>query len=299
MFNIGPESSDSVLVALGILNRQGRLDTVRVSRLRPLAPDSSAVFRAEIPTAGLRQKQTAVILLDPQNQQNELFEDNNRVAVHFFVRKDTTRPELTVQIDGKEILPGDWVARQPTIEIEVSDNSALALTDTNLITVFLDGKRQAYGVGEAALRFQPESRPAGSGAKVVFQPNLSDGSHTLDVLARDATQNLTTTHLEFRVISAFQIRNFLNFPNPTEGATDFTYALTQPAESVSLALYTLSGRKIFGQDDLPTSAGPNIFHWDGRDADGDPLANGVYLAKITARRSGKAASALGKLIILR
>jgi flagellar hook assembly protein FlgD len=144
-----------------------------------------------------------------------------------------------------------------------------------------------------------EEKTTGSAAHVLFRPTLEDGFHTLDVVARDATQNLSTAHLEFRVISRFQIRDLLNFPNPTAGATDFTYTLTQPAEAVSLGIYTLSGRKIFSRGDLPAEAGPNVFHWDGTDAEGDPLANGVYLIRLTARHAGKTFSTIGKIILLR
>jgi hypothetical protein len=299
IFNIGPEVSDSVLVALTVRNDQAGLDTVAMSTLPPLQKDASARFEAWIPTAGLRGKRTAVILIDPADRQNELLKENNRISLHFFVRKDTTRPSVDIQIDGRTVLPGDLVASRPTIEIRVQDNSALALADTGLVTVFLDGNRQAFRGNEAVLQFRSEPKLTGSGARVLFRPMLADGSHTLDVVARDATQNLNTTHLEFRVVSRFQIRGLLNYPNPSRGATNLTYTLTQPAEEVSLRIYTLSGRKIFGRNDLPAEAGPNVFHWDGADAEGDPLANGVYLVKLTARRFGKTVSAIGKIIILK
>ena len=299
VFNIGPESSDSVAVTLLVLNNEGRPDTVAFSVLPPLHPDESDGFRATIPTAGLRGRRTAVVVLDPKNRQNELSEENNRLVLHFFVRTDTTRPLVRVQIDGREILPGDLVSKQPTIEIDVADNSFLALDDTALVTIFLDEQRQRYKENSSVLTFQSVTKADGSAARVVFTPTLDDGFHTLDVVAKDATRNLRTAHLEFRVISTFKIRDLLNFPNPTAGATDFTFTLTQPAEEVSLNIFTLSGRRIFRATDLPGEAGTNLFHWDGRDADGDPLANGVYLYKLTARRSGKTVSALGKLVVLR
>jgi flagellar hook assembly protein FlgD len=46
-----------------------------------------------------------------------------------------------------------------------------------------------------------------------------------------------------------------------------------------------------------------MLEWDGRDADGDELANGVYLYKITATQEQNGASLraeeIGKLVVQR
>jgi flagellar hook assembly protein FlgD len=54
------------------------------------------------------------------------------------------------------------------------------------------------------------------------------------------------------------------------------------------------------EDELsPPLAGFNYYHWDGRDNDGDILANGVYLYKIILKNGDEQKEKISKLVILR
>jgi flagellar hook assembly protein FlgD len=63
----------------------------------------------------------------------------------------------------------------------------------------------------------------------------------------------------------------------------FRYELSQDAQ-VSIKIFTVAGRMIKKFEPLQGRVGYNIFPyaWDGRDDVGDPVANGVYLYKISA-----------------
>jgi flagellar hook assembly protein FlgD len=81
--------------------------------------------------------------------------------------------------------------------------------------------------------------------------------------------------------------------------------LTQPASEFSLEIFTLSGKKIrsFNQNSLPADNYPNsIFdlEWDGRDADGDRVATGVYIYKAAALPSagGDRVESFGKIVVI-
>ena len=50
-----------------------------------------------------------------------------------------------------------------------------------------------------------------------------------------------------------------------------------------MKIYTITGRLILTVNTLDPSVSFNEFHFDGYDADGEPLANGVYLYKFTAK----------------
>jgi len=63
--------------------------------------------------------------------------------------------------------------------------------------------------------------------------------------------------------------------------TEFTYILSRQAE-VKLRIYTVSGRLVRILGNLPGRPGFNQVRWNGQDADGHPLANGVYLYTLTA-----------------
>ena len=70
-----------------------------------------------------------------------------------------------------------------------------------------------------------------------------------------------------------------------------------PAEC-KIKIYTVSGRlvKIIN---TPVNIGYNQIHWDGRDTDGDALANGVYLYKMIIEGNIKTETAIQKLVVLR
>ncbi len=82
----------------------------------------------------------------------------------------------------------------------------------------------------------------------------------------------------------------------------FTFRHNQSGPlDVEVKVYTLAGRLI--QSLQQTSGGDRMVRlpWDGRDRDGDVLANGVYLYKLIVRTvDGRFTSeALGKMSVLR
>ena len=97
----------------------------------------------------------------------------------------------------------------------------------------------------------------------------------------------------------------MNYPNPFSRFTEFTYELTVPAE-VEIKIFTLSGRLIRSLKGTGSAGFNSGIVWDGRDQDGDRIANGVYIYKIVAQTrfnsGGKEisqnAEALGKTVIM-
>lgn len=74
-------------------------------------------------------------------------------------------------------------------------------------------------------------------------------------------------------------------PNPSAGAMSF--ALDLPAAGAAeLDVFDLSGRRVTGLGRAQLAAGRHALAWDGRGADGRPVAPGVYLARL---RSGERA----------
>jgi hypothetical protein len=77
-----------------------------------------------------------------------------------------------------------------------------------------------------------------------------------------------------------RIEDLAWIPNPFADECTLTYRLTAPASRVRLRLFTSSGRGIFKDEQLPAGKGSRHFVWDGRDDDGDPVANGLYFYEI-------------------
>jgi flagellar hook assembly protein FlgD len=69
---------------------------------------------------------------------------------------------------------------------------------------------------------------------------------------------------------------------------------------VSIKVYTVAGRLIHTFHEGQRSSGYNESQpWQGKDQDGDDIANGVYLYKVIARAEGKRAEAYGKVVVMR
>jgi hypothetical protein len=70
-------------------------------------------------------------------------------------------------------------------------------------------------------------------------------------------------------------------PNPFNPRTHIAFALSRP-EHVQLRLYDVSGRLLRTLVDAPRRAGEHLEVWDGRDANGQQVASGVYICALAA-----------------
>jgi len=70
-----------------------------------------------------------------------------------------------------------------------------------------------------------------------------------------------------------------NFPNPFGNITNIQFALKNPSK-VTIEVYNILGQKVntITEDGLP--AGIHSVQWDGKDAFGHPVANGVYFYRM-------------------
>lgn len=97
----------------------------------------------------------------------------------------------------------------------------------------------------------------------------------------------------------FRISEVYNYPNPLKRKTTFTYILTLDADSVAITIYTSAGRRIHTLKDVAAKEGYNETTWNAHDADGRPLANGVYFYKIRAVHDEKRVESIRKLAVIR
>jgi hypothetical protein len=133
---------------------------------------------------------------------------------------------------------------------------------------------------------------------------LQTGRNTIRVRAWDSYNNSSVTETFFEVASSdrLSISDVFNYPNPFSGETLFTFRqnLSAPLD-VEVKVYTLAGRLIQSLQTIAAGEPMVRIPWDGRDRDGDLLANGVYLYKLVVRTTDGtfASEALGKLTVLR
>ncbi len=133
---------------------------------------------------------------------------------------------------------------------------------------------------------------------------LTPGEYKLKIKAWDVFNNLSTEQTYFQVVegSSLVIRDVLNYPNPFENGTTFTFQhnLNEPVD-VTIRIYTVAGRMIKKIDSYDVTSKFVKIHWDGRDEDGNGLANGTYLYKLTVKavNGGFKQNFLGKLAVIR
>lgn len=261
---------------------------------------------------GVRGQVDLFVEVDPGNQVAEPYELNNLATRQVYVIADSAAPQLHLTFDGKDLIAGDFVASRPLIVCDVFDDGASPISDTSQVSILLDGTRISHQSAGDGLRIESQNTDLPSGgapfdgtpfssrlkARIHYQPLLSGGSHTLEFFVHDASRNTGYARAEFFVQTDFRLYNVMNYPNPFARETEFTYYLTQPAEQVSVKIFTLSGRLICAFDNGPTAAGFNRLLWNGRDADGDELANGVYLYKISARRARRTEEIIQKCVVM-
>jgi hypothetical protein len=201
---------------------------------------------------------------------------------------DAEAPVIQIGIEGQHFADGDVVGSHPAFTGTIEDGSGLDM-GSSAVTLLLDDSQ----VAETDVIFFQE---ADSKRRVTFTfaPTLLSGQHRLKVNAADINGNLASTEVTFSITGQFELAAIANHPNPFAKETVIAFTLTEQAEKVKLAIYTVSGRLIrcFEFADV---AGYVEQAWDGADEDGNQVANGVYYLKFTAKRKDKKIETIEKM----
>ncbi len=134
--------------------------------------------------------------------------------------------------------------------------------------------------------------------------NLLPGEYKIKIKAWDVFNNFSSQESFFSVVSQNKllIRNVYNYPNPFSSNTTFTFQQNlNTFLDVKIKIYTVAGRLIRRIERNGISDKFVTVEWDGRDQDGDLIANGTYLYKIIVKTVDGAfnKSVLGKLAVIR
>lgn len=126
--------------------------------------------------------------------------------------------------------------------------------------------------------------PPGSGAMLIVEEG-----DTLEVAYGDATATITI------VTRVFTCTGAVNYPNPFSTTTTFE-AQGSGIAQITVTVYDLLGRTV-----AELQASGATVTWDGRTADGQTLASGVYLYQVTCQsRDGETATTdVQKLVFLK
>ena len=218
---------------------------------------------------------------------------------------DNEGPHMNLHFGNPNFMSGDYVDKQPTLHVELADSVSGINTAGDvghqIMLTFDEDYANSKDITEYFV-YNTGSYTAGSIDYPVL--NMPIGEHVLEVKAWDNSNNSSIIETNFVVVDPdLSIRNLLAYPNPMQTDCTFRFELSQDVE-VSIKLYTVAGRLIKRFSALPGHAGYNVFplEWDGRDEQGDPVANGVYLFKISAKTRGEdmlTAEKIGKVVVAR
>lgn len=209
--------------------------------------------------------------------------------------EDNQGPIISLQsTTGRVIRSGDHVFSDEEIFIKLQDplgiNTASEIGHEISLVDETNGKK--FDLTEF---FTYDNNSITEGYIPLPETGTSDKIH-INIKAWDSANNPNEkgflVHLrEKQDLGIFQV---YNFPNPFASSTRFQFEITQPAE-ISVEIFTVNGRKIYRNDKKPFPAGTHYFEWDGKDAYGDEIANGVYLFRIKAQGDVGSVSHLGQI----
>lgn len=218
---------------------------------------------------------------------------------------DGSGPGIELFMGDTTFIPGGWTGTSSRIVailtdasgIDISsydsDNDILALLDDTL-TLHLN----AY--------YQTDVGTYTRGKVDYPIEGLKAGHHTLTLQATDIYGNTSSATLTFYVIDSpgIQIEQWLNYPNPFSTSTTFHFKHNRPGEDLEAAvtIFDRMGKVVnystyqIGSSTYKVDLPP----WDGTSPDGNKLAEGLYLMKLTLRSllDGTKNERIAKFILL-
>ena len=301
VYNIGYRRSDSARAVLSVRMPDRSLRPIAYAMIDSIGPGGSRLVQIPFQAGGLGAQAALQVRVSPPPGTRDLIAGNNsafiNVAVSGYVPLGGT---VHLFADGVQLMEGDYVAARPKILVQLDNLTGVGSVPPE-VDLFVDNVPVA---GPAA------SVPAGAlrlAGNPTFSPVIANGAHELKVrvtqLDASGTVDSVTQRLVVNVTDQYRILQMFNYPDPFGNDTWFTFVLTgnAPPEELTIRIYTVKGRKIRELKAQPGSllVGFNRVYWDGRDAEGDEVANGYYLYQVLLTGGGKSLTATGKLARVR
>ncbi len=302
VYNVGECVADSFNVKVDVVNEDNSHATIFESLVNSLQPVNRKLFDISYNTSSGSGSKSFFINIDSDNNVRELYEDNNFFTRSFFVEPDIISPTVKITFDEFEVVNGDFVSKNPNIKIALSDESQIPIVDTTAVKIYLNEEPVYYSNNSSILSYSINN----SNPKFVvdFKPVLEDGDYLLRVVAKDPNGNIAdsaSSEVYFVVSSETKLMEVYNYPNPFANETYFTFRLSQIPEEVKIRIYTIAGRliKVITKQSSELNYDLNKIYWNGRDEDGDVIANGTYLYKMIMKNADKTESVTQKLVIVK
>ncbi|HMR40124.1 MAG TPA: type IX secretion system sortase PorU [Ignavibacteria bacterium] len=195
---------------------------------------------------------------------------------------DSTGPNVSIYMGSRNFRSGDLVNQNSRLIADFSDENGLNLTGTighKIEAIINEDQNNKIDLTP----FYQSSNSYQNGSVEYDLQNLSDGHYKIEVKAWDTYNNFNSSFIEFDVRNNDQLalENVYNYPNPMKDQTSFIFEHNlDETLNATINIYTVTGRLI---KELNKSNIRDKFvslDWDGRDNDGDYIANGTYIYKL-------------------
>jgi hypothetical protein len=220
---------------------------------------------------------------------------------------DTIGPQITVSFDDRvSFSDQETILPNSILKLSLWDEHGINMTGEvgHGITLMIDQDLEHQIDLSGNFEYEPGSYQKGA---LSYQlSSLFEGDHDLTIKAWDNANNSSLRSVNVKVSAQRELKltQVMNHPNPFSTTTNFYYYLSSEADKVEVRIFTLAGRLIREIPYASARTGINYSTtWDGKDQDGDEVANGVYIYKITAEGAvnGKQekAEVFGKAVVVR
>ena len=278
---------------------QLRSDTVYTQ----LKVDSSMFVKATFKVNGLPiykkyNNQISIVLEVNAINQNDIYDYNNSVISSFYVKGSITDLNTEVYSDGIKLFGNDYVRSNPDMLIKLSGKSVdeLLTTDTSIFRIMLNNQFISLNPGNSkSITKSNLIKETDKGNLILkFTPQLQNGINDLKLVTYK-NNAYDTAKFILNVTNETSLKDVNNFPNPMKNETTFSFTLTgnQLPTECKIKIYTTAGR-VIKEIIVLSNIGYNQIQWDGRDADGDYIANGVYLYRVIYRGAADVISDIKK-----
>ena len=206
-------------------------------------------------------------------------------GIDTFAVKDTVGPDISLFMDSKSFRSGDIVNQNPKLIADFFDESGMNLTGTighKIEATINNDENNKIDLTQ----FYNTTNGYKYGTVEYQFDNLADGNYTMKLTAWDTYNNYKETYVNFTVksTSSLVVSNVYNYPNPMKENTHFMFQHNFDVPvNAELYIYTVAGRKIQSITRTNLSDKNVSIEWDGKDADGDHIANGTYIYKLIVK----------------
>jgi hypothetical protein len=200
---------------------------------------------------------------------------------------DYDGPSISLYMNTRDFISGGMTNRNPFLLVDIQDLSGVNTVGNGIghdITAILDNNTSNPFILNDYYKSDLDDYQKG----VVEFPleNLELGEHTITFKVWDVFNNSSEGSINFYVTEGdiLIISEFLNYPNPFYGNTDFYFQHNQSAQNidVSIEIYSITGAHIKTLSNSFYDDGYRIgpIRWDGRNEYGRNVSAGLYIAKL-------------------